>query len=264
MSTQPKRLYRSRTNRVIAGVCGGFAEYSDIDPTLVRIVMILLTIFGGWGILLYIAALIIVPLNPVYGVNPSTTVAGGTAQPVTDPSAIQIIGITMVVIGFFVLFINLDFFSFRQITRFIWSYFFPAALIGAGIYILMRRKESEQNQPPPPPPAETTNTSAGPQEPEGTTGARKKRGGTKKSAAESQHASAPPAPESPPRRQLMRSILDRKFFGICGGLGEYFDIDPTIVRILFIIFTLMSFGFGVLLYIVLLFSMPEKPRTVAT
>lgn len=258
MSTQPKRLYRSRTNRVIAGVCGGFAEYFDIDPTLVRIVMILLTIFGGWGILLYVAALIIVPLNP------STTVAGGTAQPVTDPSAIQIIGITMVVIGFFVLFINLDFFSFRQITRFIWSYLFPAALIGAGIYILMRRKESEPDQPPPPPPAETTNTSAGPQEPEGTTGARKKRGGTKKSAAESQQSSTPPPRESPPRRQLMRSILDRKFFGICGGLGEYFDIDPTIVRILFIIFTLMSFGFGVLLYIVLLFSMPDKSRTVAT
>ncbi len=258
MSPQSKRLYRSRTNSVIAGVCGGFAEYLDIDPTLVRIVMVLLTIFGGWGILLYIAALIIVPLNP------STTAAEGSTQRETDPSAIKIIGITMVVIGFFVLFINLDFFSFRQITRFIWSYLFPAALIGAGIYILMRRKESEPDQPPPPPPAETTDTSAGPQEPEGTTGARKKRGGTKKSAAESQQASAPPAPESPPRRQLMRSILDRKFFGICGGLGEYFDIDPTVVRILFVIFTLMSFGFGALLYIILLFSMPEKPRTATT
>ena len=60
----------------------------------------------------------------------------------------------------------------------------------------------------------------------------------------------------------MRSLLDRKLFGVCGGLGEYFDIDSTIVRILFIIFTFMSFGFGVLLYIVLILSMPEKPRTV--
>ncbi|HEX9829774.1 MAG TPA: PspC domain-containing protein, partial [Bacteroidota bacterium] len=46
MSPEPKRLYRSRTNKVIAGVCGGVAEYLDMDPTLVRIVWVLFTIFG--------------------------------------------------------------------------------------------------------------------------------------------------------------------------------------------------------------------------
>ncbi|MGH2567654.1 MAG: PspC domain-containing protein, partial [Bacteroidota bacterium] len=152
MPDQPKRLYRSRMNRVIAGVCGGFAEYLDIDPTLVRIAMVLLTIFGGWGILLYIAALILVPQNP------STGDASGAPKPVTDRSAILIIGITLVVLGFFFLFINLDFFSFRQITRFVWSYFLPAALIGSGIYLLMRRSEPTPEQPPSPPPAETRAT----------------------------------------------------------------------------------------------------------
>ena len=61
----------------------------------------------------------------------------------------------------------------------------------------------------------------------------------------------------------MRSLLDRKLFGVCGGLAEYFNIDSTIVRILFIVATIMSGGFGVLLYIVLIISMPEKSRVIA-
>lgn len=259
MSTQQKRLYRSRTNRVIAGVCGGFAEYLDIDPTLVRIIWVLLTIFGGWGLILYLAALIIVPLNPVYGVNPSTTVASGATKPVTDPSAIQIIGITLVVIGFFILFINLDIFSFRAITRFIWSYLFPAVLIAAGAYILFTRRDSTPEQPSAPP-MDSTNT-ATETEAQAPAAGRRKKGGLKQAATESSQASSPqPEPTPSARKQLWRSIIDRKLFGVCGGLGEYFDIDPTLVRILFVIFTLMSFGFGVLLYVILLLSMPEKPR----
>ena len=249
MPDQPKRLYRSRTNSVIAGVCGGIAEYLDVDPTLIRIVTVLLAVFGGWGIILYIAALILVPLNPDTNTEKSREIRE------SNPKVIQIIGTTMVVIGIFVLLANLDFFSFRQVTRFIWNYFFPFVLIGAGIYILTRKKEEEPQPPAPPPPAE-------PQAPE-TTAGRKKRGATKQSAMDQEQA--PPPAQEPPRsrRQLMRSILDRKFFGVCGGLGDYFNIDPTFIRILFIIFTFMSMGFGVLLYVVLVISMPEKPRVIA-
>ena len=54
------RLERSRTNRVIGGVCGGLGEYLDIDATFVRVVMVILG-FGGIGILIYIALLILMP-----------------------------------------------------------------------------------------------------------------------------------------------------------------------------------------------------------
>ncbi len=55
-----KKLFRSQ-NRVFAGVCGGIAEYFDLDPTLIRVGFVLLSIFGGSGLLAYIIAAIIIP-----------------------------------------------------------------------------------------------------------------------------------------------------------------------------------------------------------
>ena len=56
-----KRLYKSRDNRMLAGVCGGVADYFSIDPTLVRLGWILFCALGGSGILAYIIAAIVIP-----------------------------------------------------------------------------------------------------------------------------------------------------------------------------------------------------------
>ncbi|MDD1675301.1 MAG: PspC domain-containing protein [Methanomicrobiales archaeon] len=57
-----KNLYRSKRNRVVAGVCGGIGEYLEIDPTVIRVIWALFTIFSmGVGILAYLAAWIIIP-----------------------------------------------------------------------------------------------------------------------------------------------------------------------------------------------------------
>ena len=56
-----KKLRKSSTNRMLAGVCGGVAEYLDVDPTVVRLIWAGVTILGGAGILAYIAAAIIMP-----------------------------------------------------------------------------------------------------------------------------------------------------------------------------------------------------------
>lgn len=56
-----KRLYKSSENRMLCVVCGGIAEYFDIDPTLVRLAWAILTCFGGAGIWAYIIATIIIP-----------------------------------------------------------------------------------------------------------------------------------------------------------------------------------------------------------
>ncbi len=58
------KIYRSNTNRVIAGVCGGLAEALGIDPTILRVVVLLLFFSGGIGILPYILAVIIIPNRP--------------------------------------------------------------------------------------------------------------------------------------------------------------------------------------------------------
>ena len=56
-----KRLYKSETDKKIAGVCGGVAEYFNIDPTIVRLVWAFLAAFGGSGLMLYILAALIMP-----------------------------------------------------------------------------------------------------------------------------------------------------------------------------------------------------------
>lgn len=57
---EPKKLYRSRDQRMISGVCGGLAEYINLDPTIIRLLWV---VFGitGVGVLAYIIALIVVP-----------------------------------------------------------------------------------------------------------------------------------------------------------------------------------------------------------
>lgn len=59
-----KRLYRSKKERMIAGVCGGVAEYFNIDPVIVRLIFVVLALGGGGGLLLYIVMWIIVPEEP--------------------------------------------------------------------------------------------------------------------------------------------------------------------------------------------------------
>ena len=59
-----KRLYKSNTDKMLDGVCGGVAEYFDIDPTLVRLGWVLLCVLCGSGIPAYIIAAVIIPRNP--------------------------------------------------------------------------------------------------------------------------------------------------------------------------------------------------------
>ena len=59
-----RRLYRSRTEKMIAGVCGGVAEYFNTDPTVIRLIRVLITLLGGAGVLLYIVLWIVMPLAP--------------------------------------------------------------------------------------------------------------------------------------------------------------------------------------------------------
>jgi phage shock protein C len=56
-----RRLYRSKSNRKLAGVCGGLGEYLGADPTVIRVLFIVLAVFGGAGLIIYLAMWLIVP-----------------------------------------------------------------------------------------------------------------------------------------------------------------------------------------------------------
>ena len=61
---QTRRLYRSRTDRKLAGVCGGLAQYSNIDATLIRVLFVVLALLGGPGLVIYLLMWILVPEEP--------------------------------------------------------------------------------------------------------------------------------------------------------------------------------------------------------
>jgi phage shock protein PspC (stress-responsive transcriptional regulator) len=94
-SDRPKRLYRSRTDRVLGGVCGGLGRYFGIDPVIVRLLAIVLTLAGGAGVVAYLVALLLVPQE-------DGDAAAGDTRPRRGPGTIAaaillaIIGIPLV------------------------------------------------------------------------------------------------------------------------------------------------------------------------
>jgi phage shock protein C len=82
---EPKRLYRSEINHVIAGVCGGLAEYFNIDPLLVRLLFVVLVFAGGSGVLIYIILWIVAPMKT--GLHQKSTFeASGNGQATQEPA----------------------------------------------------------------------------------------------------------------------------------------------------------------------------------
>ena len=67
----------------------------------------------------------------------------------------------------------------------------------------------------------------------------------------------------PPRRKLTRS-RDKMIAGVCGGIAEYFQMDPTLIRVLYVLVSILSAAFpGILAYIILMFVMPPPDSAAA-
>ncbi len=129
-----KRLYRSSTDKVIGGVCGGLGDYLDIDPVIARIIFVLLVLFGGSGILVYIILWIVVPEKKyTFGeVNkeeaPSGTEVSGEGTSRSSNSS-MIAGLILIAFG--LLFLIDRLFPMYNI----WD-FWPLLLIGAGVLLI--------------------------------------------------------------------------------------------------------------------------------
>lgn len=61
---ETKRLYRSKTDTMIGGVCAGLAKYLNIDPTIVRLIFVLMLLLGGHGLLVYLILWLVIPQEP--------------------------------------------------------------------------------------------------------------------------------------------------------------------------------------------------------
>jgi phage shock protein C len=119
----PRLLRRSRTNKVIAGVCGGIGRYLGVDPVLIRIAFVVLAIAGGSGFLLYILSWILMPEE-----RPGEDL--GETQPSSGESMRLIVGGTLIAVGV----ILLLGFSLPRIGKYLW----PLALIAVGVAVIVQ------------------------------------------------------------------------------------------------------------------------------
>ena len=202
-----KRIYRSQDDRIIAGVCGGFAEYFGMDTTIVRLIWIFFTIFGGMGILAYIFSIILIAENNNSSVKEIKTDEGSDEKLVLWGVVIIIVGILL-------------FFRHQPMVGMMWhavsgnwfNILFAIGLIGVGIYIVLNRKNENKN------------------------------------SLSNLRISG-----------LCLSETDKKLGGVCGGIAESINIDSTIIRLIWVLGTLLSAGIGIVLYIIcmLVFSNPS-------
>jgi len=124
-----KKLYRSRIDCKIGGVCGGLAEYFNIDPTIVRIIAVLLIFADGVGVLAYLIAWIIVPRSPV----------GSTGEiPAEPPEKREYSPWNKILPGLVLIVVGILFLLKNQYWWFDFGDFWPLLLIIAGILLLIR------------------------------------------------------------------------------------------------------------------------------
>ena len=129
-----KRIFRSRTNKTIGGVCGGLGEYFSIDPTFIRLLAVLLVFADGVGLLAYIIAWIIIPQKPLETVGEE--VAGETKiekPPKTEYASWNryIPGAILICLG--VYFVIREHFWWWHMER-----YWPLLLIVVGVFLIFR------------------------------------------------------------------------------------------------------------------------------
>ncbi len=145
-----KRLYRSRTDKMMGGVAGGLAEYFEVDPVIIRAVFIISTLAWGISLLAYIVLWIIVPVNPVETVifesEAGKSEAGEEKSEENRPPVIHqkkdkkiIFGFILIAVGVFIIMDN--FFPILDLDMFI-----AIMLIGIGIYLLFKNDYNKKRR----------------------------------------------------------------------------------------------------------------------
>ncbi len=232
-----RMLYRSPSDKLLGGVCGGLAEFLGWNTSVVRMLWIVLTLFtGGGGILAYIALWILLPVG---------TAEGGMERAATLPlSEKNLTRIAFVLIGLGALWLLTNI----GVIPFLWNLFgglframfWPALLIGVG-YLVLRYlgKDVKWNA------QETT------ERVKSEVGDRMPSSDDMKSGFAKFRANFP----------LKRSNTDKMFMGVCGGIGQKLGIDSNFVRLVWAAFSIGSIGFGVLVYVLAGLFLPAESQS---
>jgi len=145
---QNKKLSRSQNEKILAGVAGGLGKYFEIDPLIIRIIFIFLTLFHGFGLLLYLILALIVPSEE--GSDNLKSNVGSFAKEVREKAEIiknkgwwnrkrNIIGLIIIVIGLVFLIDIVLPLSFSA-----WGIIWPLIIIFIGFYLIFNKKNHER------------------------------------------------------------------------------------------------------------------------
>jgi len=208
----PQKIYRSRTQRLMGGVCGGMAEYFNIDVLLVRLAWIIGTLFAGAGIIGYIACLILIPENTDQEIPEKSKRKPGEGA--------KFWGIVLIILGAVFLIQETGILHRLNFWHIEWQAIFALAFIALGIYIIFNRTKQDSD-------------SIDDKE------------NVKKHTTE---------------KTFYRIEEGKMLSGVCTGLASYFDIDVTLIRLLWVFLTITSGGLGIVAYIVAIIVLPSVPN----
>lgn len=147
-----ERLYRSRSKKVLGGVAGGLGDYLNIDPVLIRVLFVIITLINGLGLLLYIILWIVVQEEPYQDFtyemgseNENTSTQNSQPKPSGEPvkkgdgKGAIVVGVVLIALGFIFLADNwFPSFHFRDI--------FPLVILAFGIWLVvdsLNKKETK-------------------------------------------------------------------------------------------------------------------------
>ncbi len=206
----PRRLTRSRTDRVFAGVCGGIGHYFGIDPVLVRALWVVLSLLTAVvpGMVLYLLAAIVIPQGT--GEEPASVRRLNIQSNILWGGLLIAVGVFFLLQIFWGQLLPMVPAEVRQVWVVLWrtvrAMILPAILIGVGVLLLrgMSRHGNGEKHP------------------------------------------------------LVRPRDGRIIAGVCAALGRYFNVDATWVRLAWIVLSVLSFGIGVIVYVVAMLAIPEE------
>lgn len=206
-----KRLKRSAKNKYIFGVCGGLAEYFEIDASIIRILWVISIFLGGLGLILYLASALIMPES-------EEKTETSDIKSININRAEFLVGGLLIFLGCIFLLNQLKFFNslfniwhLKRLFYLPWGIIWSIILILLGLFFIFRRPNREK------------------------------------------------IIQKVRSKNIYRSRSNRKISGVCGGIGEHLNIDPTIIRMFWVILTIFSGVFlGIIVYFIFALIIPEE------
>ena len=232
--TRKRMLFRSPSDKLIGGVCGGLADFTGWDPALVRILWVVLTLAtGGGGILAYVALLILLPVG--------TVAEGQVRAAALELNERNLSRAAFVLMGLGGVWLLANVGLLPWLWGGVWTVvstaFWPVVLIGAG-YVILRYTGRGIHW----------NVT-------GTAERVKDEVSDKMPTKESMRVGLRQTQQKFP---LKRSKSDRVFMGVCGGIAHKLGIDANLVRLIWAAFSIGSIGMGVLIYVLAGLFLPEE------